>query len=173
MFIEPITTKGNLIEGVSTGEDEKLNPAQSTSSEILRYLMRNYFVPKMNVCLPLVLFLAGKLYHGNSLIDSTKGSLMNLKDTIELKEQEFTFNRHTLDWMPLEARVTIEISSIYNTAYVHKLGLVSFAVFDGFGILNTGIRVILADREISDLESGNSRRYSWNGLGRIFCRRAG
>lgn len=142
-MIQTIKNSNSIIEGISTADDDKINPAEANSAQLLRHLLKKYNVPKLNSSLPLILFINARLYHGDTLIDSSQSSLMYVKDSIELKNLEFSFKHHTIDWMPLESRVTIEISSLYNTTYLHKLGIVSFSIFDGFGVMNTGTRVDL------------------------------
>lgn len=124
-----------------TVEDEKRAATLLNSSELLKSMLAKHNVQKIGQVLPIVLFITGRLYHGRELLDSSNSAVCNLKDTISLDQTEFYFPNWTIDSLPLEVRITLEISAIYNNSYLKKLSFVSFNVFDGFGVLRTGPRV--------------------------------
>ena len=138
--MQTVKTKAIVDERLLTEED-KLNPGLANSSDLIKIMLNKFNIQKTGQLLPLVLFLNGRLYHGTDLLDSTNSVVSSMKDIINLDQSEFYFPNWTIDALPLEARVVIVISAVYNNSYLKKLCFVSFSVFDSFGVLRTGPRV--------------------------------
>ena len=142
---------------------------RSNSVDFLRLMLKEADQVKVQAPLPLVLFMNARLYHGHELIDTTTNIVLPIRDDIDLGGQEIYFSSYSIGWMPLEARVTFELSVIYSDSYIQKMAIASYSVFDSFGILRTGYRVQSVKKEITPLEIPDQPD-SWNS-GRIIFRR--
>ena len=92
---------------------------------------------------PMLLFVVCRLVHGIEIISTAKKILMPLTDNTHAHRPVYFPGVRICD-VPLEARLQFEMSLVYNTGHLNRLGVVATSLFDYAGILRTGPRVSLA-----------------------------
>lgn len=133
-------------------DEPNFNPLHSNSQDFLKTLFKKFDAPRSDRSLPLLFFINGRLFHGTKLLDSSDTILVPMKNNFEFKNESLMFRNYTIDRLPLEARVSIEVSVLYGNSNLKKLGTVNFTMFDSQGYLRTGTRRMALWKYVGDSE---------------------
>jgi hypothetical protein len=110
-------------------------------SEFLKALYKKLRVdPNKKISVPILLFVNCRLIHGLRLISTSNSIFLPITNNTH-GYQDLYFPGIRIEDIPLETRIQFEISILYNSGHLNRLGVVSTSLYDGNGFLRTGHRV--------------------------------